>query len=393
MKKSRILRILLALTLAAALLLTACSSGGGEEAETEDPGTEQGAEQGSEDPGTPEVRTVTVTDMSGDEVTVTGEVDSIVNLWPAGTSSFFVMGAGDLVKGLAVNKPGTMNAWTQYFYPNCVNIPALGGTTPAVEEIIKLSPDLVVIHPSTAKDGMAGQIRDGGVPAVNINFSNYETMAKAYTTLGTILGGEYEQKLATWCKEVTERSERNKNLIKDIAEEDRPVVFYIAGQSDSLVTTMGPNTIVHDWVETSGGRYAPAVMGMTGTEVTAEEIFALDPDVIIVGGVYQHSLIKQLETEAGWKDLKAVKDGRVYNNPYGCFNWDRFGLESRLQLDYALSCIQPEIAAQNGITRESLEQTVVDFYKYYNGTELTREQAGFMLDGLQPDGTAEFPAA
>ena len=45
MKKSRILRILLALTLAAALLLTACSSGGGEEAGTEDPGTELTAEQ------------------------------------------------------------------------------------------------------------------------------------------------------------------------------------------------------------------------------------------------------------------------------------------------------------------------------------------------------------
>lgn len=37
--------------------------------------------------------------------------------------------------------------------------------------------------------------------------------------------------------------------------------------------------------------------------------------------------------------------------------------------------------------------TVIEFYEYYNGTVLTEEQAGFMLDGLMPDGTAEIPAA
>ena len=42
-------------------------------------------------------RTITVTDMSGDVVTITGEVKRIINLWPAGTSSFFVMGAVTLL--------------------------------------------------------------------------------------------------------------------------------------------------------------------------------------------------------------------------------------------------------------------------------------------------------
>ena len=104
---------------------------------------------------TPSERTVTVTDMSGDTVTITGEIKKIINLWPAGTSSFFVMGAGDLIVGLAVNAPGTMNAWTQEFYPECVNIPALGGTSPTIENLINLAPDLVIIHPSTAASGFA----------------------------------------------------------------------------------------------------------------------------------------------------------------------------------------------------------------------------------------------
>ena len=112
----------------------------------------------------PDERTVTVTDMSGDTVTITGEVKKIVNLWPAGTSSFFVMGAGDLIAGLAVNNPGTMNSWTQLFYPECVDIPALGGVTPSIEDIIKLEPDLVIIHTTTAQYGFAQQIPKSAYP-------------------------------------------------------------------------------------------------------------------------------------------------------------------------------------------------------------------------------------
>lgn len=339
----------------------------------------------------PDERTVTVTDMSGDTVTITGEVKKIVNLWPAGTSSFFVMGAGDLIAGLAVNNPGTMNSWTQLFYPECVDIPALGGVTPSIEDIIKLEPDLVIIHPTTAQDGFAQQIREIGIPAININFSNYETMIQAYTILGEVLGGEYQEKLSTWCSAVETRLAKVRNLTAGIAEADRPVVYYIAGQTDSLTTTMPGNSIISDWVESAGGVYAAGLMELTAAEVTPEAVFDLNPDVIICGGVYQHVNKNAVETTDGWQNLKAVTTERVYTNPYACFNWDRFGLESQLQINYALMCIQPEIAAANGITRESMINEIIDFYKTYTGYELDQSQAEYMLDGLCPDGTAEFP--
>ena len=335
--------------------------------------------------------TVTVTDMSGDNVTITGEVKKIVNLWPAGTSSFFVMGAGDLIVGLAINSPGTMNSWTQLFYPDCVNIPALGGTSPSIEDLINLHPDLVIIHPTTAAAGFAQQIRDVGIPAININFSDYETMIQAYTVLGEVLGGEYQERLSTWCSAVETKLAKVRNLTDGIAEADRPVVYYIAGQTDSLITTMTANSIISDWVESAGGVYAASVMGLTGGKVTPEAVFDRNPDVIICGGVYQHVEKHAVETTAGWKDLKAVTTGRVYTNPYACFNWDRFGLESQLQINYALMCIQPEIATANGITRESMINEIIDFYKTYTDYDLTRTQAEHMLDGLRPDGTAEYP--
>ncbi len=372
----KVFSLILALTVVAAIF-AGCGT------ETADMG-----DNGESEPGE---RTVTVTDMSGDSVTVTGEVKKIINLWPAGTASFFVMGAGDLIVGLAVNSPATMNSWTALFYPDCVHIPALGGTTPSVEDIVKIEPDLVIIHPSTAKDGFAQQIREVGIPAININFNDYETMIKAYTILGEILGGEYQEKLADWCSAVRDKQATVRSLTAGLAEEDRPVVYYIAGQSDSLTTTMGADSIFSDWTESAGGIYAARLMELTGSDVTPEAVFDLDPDVIICGGVYQHVLKNALETLDGWKELKAVGTDRVYTNPYACFNWERFGLESQLQINYALLCIQPEIAAANDITRDSMIEEIISFYKTYTNFELSRTQAEYMFDGLCPDGTAEFP--
>jgi len=337
----------------------------------------------------PEERTVTVTDMSGDSVTIIGEVDRIINLWPAGTASFFALGAGDLIVGIAT--AGTINEWTQLFYPNSINIPELGGTTPSIEELIDLEPDLVIIHPATAADGFAQLIRDVGIPAINIDFSTYETMAQAYAILAEILGGEYQQRLELWISETEAKISNARNLTADISEEERPVVFYIAGQSHSLTTTMNPGSIVDDWVESAGGRHATTLMDVAAADITPEAIFALNPDIFICAGVWQHVHMHELLTTPGWMDLNAVVNERVYTNPYGNFNWDRFGLESQLQINYALMIIQPEIASANGITRESIIDDIISFYSTYAGFELTAQQAEHMLDGLSPDGTMENP--
>ncbi len=376
--------VTLLLSCAMALTMVACSN----EAETEEvEGNETEEVEGTETEEAAE-RVVTVTDMSGDEVTITGEVETIINLWPAGTSSFFVMGAGDLVTALAVNNSGTVNSWSELFYPGASDITALGGTTPTVEEIIALDPDLVIIHPMSSGTEYAQQIRDAGIPAININFSDYDTMIEAYTMLGEVLGGEYQTKLEEWCEMVTAKQDEVAAMTEDVADEDKPVVYYIAGQADSLTTTMGSNSICAAWTQLAGGVYLTTLLDdTTTTEVTAEEIFAIDPDIIIVGGIYQHTIIEELSTTEGWSELTAVQNGQVYGNPYGSFAWDRFGLESYMQIEYALLCIQPEIAAANGITTDSIAETARSFYSTFTGIDLTDEQLSYMMGGYEADGS------
>ncbi|MDO5135222.1 MAG: hypothetical protein Q4D55_04145 [Eubacteriales bacterium] len=50
-------------------------------------------------------------------------------------------------------------------------------------------------------------------------------------------------------------------------------------------------------------------------------------------------------------------------------------MESYLQINYALMCIQPEIAEANGINAETMKEEIIDFYKTMNGKELTAQEA------------------
>lgn len=333
----------------------------------------------------------TVTDVSGRDVTIPSDVTSIVNLWPSYTASLYVLGAGDLVKAQA--QSGLVNSWTEFFYPKAADVPALGGTTPSVEEIAKLDPDFVIVHPSSIASGYADQLAEVGIPALDLSLDSYDSMIDSYTVLGSALGGEYQEKTDKLTTLIKEKLDRANELTADLSDEDKPVVYYITGMSDSLTSTAaGEGTMQQSWVETCGGTYAPAQLEVSENtqEVTAEEVFAINPDVIFVGNTYQHKLVEELKTMDGWKDLNAVKNNRVYTIPYGCFGWDRYGMESTLLIDYALYCLQPEIAEENGIDHDYIVSEVIAFYKTFNGTEMTEEQAENMLNGLTPDGAVEL---
>lgn len=329
----------------------------------------------------------TVTDVSGRDVTIPSDVTSIVNLWPSYTASLYVLGAGDLVKAQA--QSGLVNSWTEFFYPKAADVPGLGGTTPSVEEIAKLDPDFVIVHPGSIASGYADQLAEVGIPALDLSLDSYDSMIDSYTVLGSALGGEYQEKTDKLTTLIKEKLDRANELTADLSDEDKPVVYYMSGINDSLTGTMaGEDTFQESWVEANGGIYAGAQLevGEKAEEVVAEDVLALNPDVILIGNIYQHQLMEELQNTPGWQDLDAVKNGRVYTIPLGCWGWDRFGAESAMMLDYALYCIQPEIAEENNITRDTLIDEAIDFYKTYNGTELTKEQAGYLLDGLSPTG-------
>jgi iron complex transport system substrate-binding protein len=70
---------------------------------------------------------------------------------------------------------------------------------------------------------------------------------------------------------------------------------------------------VAELVDTAGGEF----LGAPGKQVTPEEIRKADPDVLIAAwcGAGDRVPLEKIITQRGWKDLQAVRQGRVYCIP------------------------------------------------------------------------------
>lgn len=332
-----------------------------------------GIAAGSTDNTTQSGSSRTITDMAGVEVTIPASVTKVVNLWPASNSVMLCMGAGDLLAGtMDITKT---NYWSQLVYPDIINVPTASDN---VEELMKINPDLII----TPSKETAEKLRDLGLPAVYLYFSDYDSMKKAFTLLGEILGGEYGDKAKKWSDLVDSQIATVKAAIGDIPEEERPVVYYIQGQTNQgLYTTFAAKSIMNEWITIAGGEFASKKLELDKNgAVTPEAILSLNPDIIIIGGFAQHDLYKELMDAPEWKDIKAVKNKKVYTNPNGLFPWERFGMESALQIPFAASVIHPELFKVN------LIDEVKTFYKDFVDIELPDKQAQNMIDGYGPNG-------
>ena len=316
---------------------------------------------------------ITITDMSGTEVTIPLPVEKVVNGWPSSNSVMLLIGAGPLLTGTM--QATINNEWSQLIYPDIVNVPVIDSN---VEEILAAEPDLYI----TSDSELAQQVRDAGVPAVNLMFSDYDTMKESFTTLGQILGGEYQEKLTKWCEYQEEWESTIRERLADVPEEEKPVLYYCsAQQSDALTATFATDSICGDWTDICGAVYLGSLASdPNASELTEEEILALDPDVIIVGGIQQASAFSKLEGNEVWSDVTAVKDGRYYLAPMGMFSWCRFGMESAMMLPWLAQTLYPD-----RFTDIDIEQIVFDFYKDFAGVELTDTQIANMLVGLGPN--------
>lgn len=352
---SKKINLFLVLILAISMLFTACST-------PDETDSDQNPKEGMR----------TVVDMDGAEVIISEEVNKVVNLWPSSNSVMLAMGAGEKLAG-------TMEFtkelhWSKFVYPDIVNVPV---ATDNAEELLSIDPDLVIV---SDKD-TAESLRTAGLPAMNLFFSDYESMKKAISILGDLLGSEYVSKAETWCKMVDGNTTEVSEAMASLKEEDKPKVYYIQGQSNNgLYATFGADSIFQEWTEIAGGIYIPAQLKLEQNQAQAEEILAANPDVVIIGGPAQHELYDELMNDTAWKEINAVKNNRVYTNPNGLFPWDRFGMESALQIKFAAAVINPELYKVN------LVEEAQEFYKTFMDIELTNEEAQNMIDGLGPNG-------
>ena len=389
-QNKKLLALLLVLAIAfTSLTLVACTQGGDKNGGQGDAGVTQEVKNPGDIVKNAD-GTVTFMDMNNvvHKNIKTGK-QRIINLWPANTSTFFGIGAGDKLLATSIQQA----PWVEVFYPAIKtrkDFVLERGINVTAEYLVNRNPDLVIVHPSNGKD-LQKQLLAVGVDAIFINFSDFESMKKCYKIVGALLGGEYETKLNYWCTRVDKTKAKIKAKTDLLKDTERPVVLYCTGigkKEGSTVTefsTMGANSIFQDWCEIAGGKYFMAehtnIQGMT---ITQENVLDNWPGIILCAGANQNKTYETLKAPDSVYAEHIAKNGtKIVKNPYVLFDIARFGFEALLQMSQAVSVIQPAIAAELGI---DMKNEIKWFYSTFADVTLSDEQVQLIIDGKKPNG-------
>jgi iron complex transport system substrate-binding protein len=311
------------------------------------------------DTGTTAGATQTVTDMMGNTVQIPATVDRVADFWNAHNEVVLMLGAGDKI----VATTSIIHSMSMFnkVYPRIGTIPApFDSTTKVVtmEDTVAAKPDIAILSDGMNKS--ADQLTAGGIPVVTLYFTTFEDLKKCFLLTGSILGGDAKAKAEKYNDYLDTKLSEIKAVTSKIPADKKPSVLHINSLKPLQVD--GNKTLIDTWINVAGGTNA-AGNDVSGNQkaVTFEQIQAWDPDVIIMMGTTADK--ESVMNDPKWKDLKAVKNGKLYLNPKGVFYWDRYGAEEALQIQWAAKTLYPDLFKDLDI-KDVLKKFYTEFFNY-----------------------------
>ena len=243
----------------------------------------------------------TRTDDAGRRVEVVENPQRIVSLAPSLTETLFALGLGERVVGVTdfCDYPAEARSKTR-----------VGGIiNPSVEAIVSLAPDLVLITREGNRRETMETLERLGVPVFAISTNELAGVFRTIRQLGELAGAP----------------ERGRRLAADlqrqsaaIAEAIRPyparrVLFLVWLQP---VVSVGRNSFIEGLLQRSGAESIAEASAQPWPHLSIEEILLSDPEFILIPRSSSFAPTRaQLLRLPGWRELKAVRAGRIVYLP------------------------------------------------------------------------------
>ena len=318
--------------------------------------------------------TKVIKDVDGTEVTVPVKAERVANIWHANNQVTLALGGADTL--VATTHYVTTIPWFKQIYPNIsqVSTPVSENNDLNMEDLLKSRPDVVLV----ANEKQAEQVREAGLTAVRVGFKDLNGLMRTVDLTAEVLGTkEAYQRAQRYNTYMQGNIDKVQERLKDLPDAEKPQVLHI-GSGTEITKVSGQGIVIDEWIKLAGGtNVVKDVNGMKS--VSMEQITAASPQVVIVGGDTSAKGIETIKSDPAWADVPAVKDNKLYRNPYGAFNWDRYSTEEALQILWAAKTLHPDRFADIDIVKETRE-----FYKNFYGYDLTEDEAKLILAGDPP---------
>jgi iron complex transport system substrate-binding protein len=220
----------------------------------------------------------------------------VVSLSPNTTEALFAVGAGNRVVG--------RSRFCDY-PPEVAKIPSVGGYVDAsLEAILALRPDLVVGARGPAGPSLSEKL---GAIGIATFFPPTESMAEIDSMIGELAA---RVGAADEGKRVVERLRARREAVARAVAGD-PRVRALLVFSISPIVVAGPKSFPDEMIALANGENVVKGGGAYPT-LGAERLLALSPDVVINASMAPGASGDGIgKDEPGWRELAAVREGRV----------------------------------------------------------------------------------
>lgn len=372
MKKHRQLLALLICLVMSVSLLTGYSE---TKAATEEPtqSTEQDATQET-------AETREITDMAGRKVTVP-TAENIKSVFSAGpvAAIFLYMVAPDKLLGWNYELNDVEKSIILDKYQDLPNFGM--GDAVNYEAVIAANPT-IAINSGKINDTMVSDCdalsESLGIPVVAVD-NELNNSAEAFRFMGELLGVEdHAEELAQYAEQVF----TDINALSDIPEEKKVSVYFGNGE-DSLETAPRGSQHAQILDAINAVNVADLELGDgSRVQISAEQLLAWDPDVIVVNGEPKadksgNSAAEDILSNPDYASLKAVQDQKVYGTPNAPFSWvDRPAGPNRLiGMRWFSALIYPEYI------KCDINEEIHKFFDLFYHVDLSDEQLENVLKG------------
>ena len=342
--------------------------------------TEEPTQRAEQDATQETAETREITDMAGRKVTVpTAEnIESVFSAGPV-AAIFLYMVAPDKLLGWNYELNDVEKSIILDKYQDLPNFGM--GDAVNYEAVIAANPT-IAINSGKINDAMVSDCdalsESLGIPVVAVD-NELNNSAEAFRFMGELLGVEdHAEELAQYAEQVF----TDINALSDIPEEKKVSVYFGNGE-DSLETAPRGSQHAQIFDVINAVNVADLELGDgSRVQISAEQLLAWDPDVIVVNGEPKadksgSSAAEDILSNPDYASLKAVQDQKVYGTPNAPFSWvDRPAGPNRLiGMRWFSALIYPEYI------KCDINEEIHKFFDLFYHVDLSDEQLENVLKG------------
>lgn len=290
-------KTLAALLAALLLALTACAPAAAPEATQAPEATEAPAATDA-----PEAAGVTVTDMTGREITLDAPATRVVALSASDCEIIYALGAGELLVGRG-----------EYCdYPaEVLEVPAVqSGAETNIEQIIALEPQVLFMAKMAQTEEQIAALEAAGVHVVVSDAQDIAGVYEAIGMIGTLLGREAEA--GTMVADMVAAFD---DVAARAAGDGSETIYFEVSPLQYGLWAAGADTFMDEIAQMLG--LTNAFADVSGwAEVSEEQVLSRDPDYIVTISMYYGegpTPVEEIQGRAGWENVSAVKNGKILN--------------------------------------------------------------------------------